>query len=303
MRNRRCSQPGPAFARRRRFRGVTSRDHHSRGVSRSARAHLAFEPLEDRTLLSATVANGLLSVVGSDQGDAMHLTAGPNLGDVALFGVPGVPDGTVFSGVAAVDVDALAGDDFITIDPLGLLEDPQLPTPCYDVAGGPGSDTIEIAALVGAPGYGRDYRIDAGEGNNTTRLLLGDGTGGESPPEGTTVEVAYQSGDGADVLEVQYTGPVEVEFRLTAMTAGGEDAVSSFRRPGRGASRSSRCCPPRSKTRPSRPPFRRPTPPTPSFFPPVPGQMRSNSMRGSIPPTRASWPPTSTSTRAKAMTW
>jgi hypothetical protein len=183
--------------------------------------------LEGRTLLTATLdANGLLTILGTDQADVMLLKAGPNVGDVALFGVPEVQDGTIFQKVREVTIDALAGDDSIRIDPLGLLQDPQAPTPCFDVGGGPGSDTIEITTLVGAPGYARDFRIGTGDGDNVTRLVFGNGLQGQVPLEGLRIEVQYQSGAGADTLDVEYAGPLEVDFHLTIDTGGGDDTVN-----------------------------------------------------------------------------
>jgi hypothetical protein len=112
---------------------------HARG-SRCARPTLPLPPyawhgiewLEPRLPLAASVMDGLLNITGSPFADDIALAAGPNTGDVALFGVPGVQDGTLFRDIRAVKVDALAGDDRVRIGPIDLTPPSpnQDPAPC-----------------------------------------------------------------------------------------------------------------------------------------------------------------------------
>jgi hypothetical protein len=185
--------------------------------------------LDDRSLPSAVLGqDGVLHILGSEAGDSLRLSPGPNPGDVALHGVPGVNDGTVFPGVRAVRLDALAGDDHIhALLPAmrQYVQDAQSPPPSCDFGGGAGSDTIDIAVLVGAPGSARDLVIDAGPGANRTSVQFGDGSRGMPPPVAPAVRTRYRSGAGDDLFGVRYQGPLAVRFEVQADTGGGDDQV------------------------------------------------------------------------------
>lgn len=190
--------------------------------------NVAAEVLEDRTLLSATLDdNGRLTVVGTEEADAIRLAAGPNVGDVVLFGVEGVKNGTVVSGVNSLQVDLLHGDDSLRIAPIQFLQDDRFPTaPAVFVTGGEGSDYITVVASVGGVGHARDYLVDAGDGDNETVLRFGDGTDGQRPMPGTSLNVEYLSGDGNDGVRVNYLGPWEVNLKYVLNSGGGDDGVN-----------------------------------------------------------------------------
>lgn len=89
--------------------------------------------------------------------------------------------------------------------------------------GGTGDDVLAIRSAV--TGGSQHWQIDAGEGDNETQLLFGDGTQGQMPPQGTRIEADYRSGNENDRLTAHYAGPLEVEFNLLADTGGGDDVV------------------------------------------------------------------------------
>ena len=73
---------------------------------------LALESLEARRLLSADLSpEGVLVLTGTDQGDTMSVEAGDAAGQVVVFGVEGVTDGTVFEGVNSLRLRLLGGND------------------------------------------------------------------------------------------------------------------------------------------------------------------------------------------------
>lgn len=136
------------------------------------------EVLEQRTLLSAVVEHGVLSIVGSERADGIRLAAGREVGDVVVFGVPDVPDGTVFSGVGAIDIDTLGGDDAVQVEPLRLARNPLIASAFLDISAGAGNDTIDVRR---SRGFGFvemgdagaalcELRIDGGEGDNSATV-------------------------------------------------------------------------------------------------------------------------------------
>lgn len=70
-----------------------------------------FEALEARRMLSASFEDGVLRIEGSQDADAIIIEAGEFDGMVTVWGVPGVADGTVFSGVDRIRVALGRGDD------------------------------------------------------------------------------------------------------------------------------------------------------------------------------------------------
>ncbi len=125
-----------------------------------------FEPLEQRTLLSAQLLdNGTLDVFGSRDSETIvaQEVAGAG-GQVRLFGVPGVEDATVFEGVRKLRIRMRAGNDLSRIDgtPLdtegGIME--------IRIFGGAGRDQLEIVST--------DGRLIGGRGNDTLFGGLGE---------------------------------------------------------------------------------------------------------------------------------
>src|SRR5688572_16995590 len=143
-----------------------------------------FESLEARTLLSATIVNGVLTIEGSDNIDTLSVTYAlqddrilyrQKLGDKALR--------TKYfnrSEVTSIQISALAGNDSIIVH----LEQ-SIPLKVY---GGRGNDTVSIL------NSGRSY-VSGGQGNDTIQ-----GGAGRDNLEGGGGNDVLQGMDGADVL-------------------------------------------------------------------------------------------------------
>ena len=148
---------------------------------------LEFEPLEPRTLLSASfdMGSGLLTIEGTQNNDAITVSAGQELGQVSLKGVDGVEKGTIFSGVEAIQINSLGGDDKITIrnSVVDAAGDPIDVT----INAGDGNDRIKV-------GDG-DNVINAGEGKN--KITTGDGDDVITTGSG---DDSIKAGDGINVI-------------------------------------------------------------------------------------------------------
>ena len=153
---------------------------------RSRSRRLALEPLENRALLAASVDGaGLLTIVGTERADVIVVSAGPTAGSVSLRGVAGVPRGTVFTGVAAIQVMTLGGSDRVIIganvrDSAGGLIGVVIDT-------GRGNDTVD-------GGEGAD-EIRTGDGNDVVR-----GRGGVDDIWLGTGNDIGNGGEGADTI-------------------------------------------------------------------------------------------------------
>lgn len=173
------------------------------------------QPLEPRLALSATVTvDGVLVVIGSPTADTVVATAGGN-GVVTLSGVPGVPNGTQFTGVNSVAIDVKSGDDSVTVS--GNLRNTIGQPAGLSILGGNGADTINLSGLLNASpifvngGNGNDALtgsqvadlLKGGKGNDTAfggpandRL---DGQKGNDLLVGSTGNDSCFGGDGADI--------------------------------------------------------------------------------------------------------
>jgi hypothetical protein len=76
------------------------------------------ESLETRQLMAADFSGGILSLSGSTANDQMELFS-RGLGIVEVNGVPGVANGTRYSGVNELRIDSSTGDDTIKLDGIG----------------------------------------------------------------------------------------------------------------------------------------------------------------------------------------
>lgn len=180
-----------------RSRNVTSQRPRSR--------RLAVESLENRALLTATLdGTGLLTVVGTERADAIVISAGPTAGSVSLRGVAGIPRGTMFTGVTAIQVSMLGGGDRLTIganirdgggDLIGVVVD-----------AGRGHDRID--------GGDGDDEIRAGDGNDIVR-----GRGGADEIWLGAGNDSSNGGDGADTIHGD-------DGRDTIVGAAGDDSLS-----------------------------------------------------------------------------
>jgi Ca2+-binding RTX toxin-like protein len=124
---------------------------------------MMFENLENRSMLSATLANGVLTVTGTAQKDSIHVVeAGKNL-KVSVNGVK--PVTFAKTAVKSLVVNALAGNDVIELG-RGV--------PAAVINGGDGNDRIrgtDNADTIDA-GAGNDW-VSAGRGNDS--VTGGDG--------------------------------------------------------------------------------------------------------------------------------
>lgn len=148
-------------------------------------SHNYFEPLEQRQLLSATLANGVLTVTGSNANEVISVTVAPD----GIFRMTQVHENGVrtFNSrlrIRKVVVNALAGDDTVTI---GAGIGPAV------LNGGKGSDSLSGGAdddvlrgqagndvLIGGDGAdiligGRGFdHLDGGPGADTFRARDGE---------------------------------------------------------------------------------------------------------------------------------
>src|SRR5947199_5741807 len=95
------------------------------------------EPLESRTLLSVSVDNGTLNIVGTDAADNIRMRVAR---DKSLLKVWVNDQVSLFpkADVTAINVDAGAGDDIVMISQIGgLIEIPAT------ILGGEGNDALQ----------------------------------------------------------------------------------------------------------------------------------------------------------------
>ncbi len=149
-----------------------------RGGSHVRNTHAAeVENLEDRTLLSATLVAGVLTVTGTAQGDQIRLRVEGNQLDVHENDVK---TSFALANVTQITVNALGGDDRVTI-----------------------SRAITINATVNG-GEGND-RIKGGSGNDTLNGNAGndkiDGRDGNDNINGGEDEDYLRGGDGNDIID------------------------------------------------------------------------------------------------------
>jgi Ca2+-binding RTX toxin-like protein len=148
-------------------------ERHERVLGSTAGAALvrpiALERLEPRTLLSATLDSGMLTLMGTGGNDQIVVTAGAQPGQVAVAGVEGVEDGTVFDGVDFLAILGLAGHDHLQLA-AGVLDTSGVPM-AANLVGGEGNDTLYggDGDDILSGGMGRD-RLVGGEGAD---LLFG----------------------------------------------------------------------------------------------------------------------------------
>ncbi len=140
------------------------------------------EPLDQRVLLSAQLTGGVLTLTGTDNADDLAVMADPTFIDVLDAKVNGATSYYSLASVTKIDIDALGGDDRITIDP--ALDSLAYPA---SVSGGAGNDRITTGA-------GADT-IDAGDGNDK---VYANG-GADSILGGAGSDTIY-GGDGADTI-------------------------------------------------------------------------------------------------------
>jgi Ca2+-binding RTX toxin-like protein len=172
-----------------------------------AQAFRGLEPLEDRTLLSATLtAEGVLRIEGTVGDDVIAVVAGQNAGEVTVVQAPGVEDGAVFAGVGRIVIRGFDGGDLISLRPSQQLQ-PQAAVFDYrnpdgnpmaiTIAGGNGDDRIfgsDQTDLV-TGGYGADLLMGFGGDD------LLNGKQGRDHIEGGAGNDQLFGGPGADQID------------------------------------------------------------------------------------------------------
>ncbi|MEM6334553.1 MAG: G8 domain-containing protein [Planctomycetota bacterium] len=153
------------------------------------------EPLETRVLLSATLADGVLTVTGTEANDQIAIVAGSQPGQVTLTGADGVESARTFENIDRVLVQTGDGNDTIRVlgNPLDANGDPL----DFTVDAGNGNDKIILAD--------GDDTVSAGKGKDTIRTFGGDdrvwaGKGADRAKTGDGDDV-IRGGDGKDKLK------------------------------------------------------------------------------------------------------
>jgi len=136
-----------------------------------------FERLEPRMLLSATLVDGTLTLTGTEANDRIEIEAGPADGDVAVEGVAGVDDDTVFNGVDAIIINTLGGNDRVEIGS-GVV------------------DTIGAAIGVVIDGGSGNDKLEGGDGDDDI-----DGGSGKDKIHGHDGDDTLNGGDGGDKID------------------------------------------------------------------------------------------------------
>lgn len=147
------------------------------------------EPLEPRLALSASLSSqGVLVIVGNAIRNTV-LVQPAGVGFVNLFGVPGVTDGTTFSGILRITADLKSGDDTFTVSTLTGATG--LPVP-ITVLGGNGRDFFNFNSTTSP--------INANGGNGNDNIYSADGDDKLSGGKGDDL---ISGGPGNDRLDGQ----------------------------------------------------------------------------------------------------
>ena len=119
-------------------------------------------------MLSATLDNGLLMLIGTNQSDDIEISAGDVNGQVVVRGVDGVDDGTRFDDVDTIEIEGLGGHNTINVGDGIVDSEGTLVELAITTLGG--RDRIEVGdnnAMIDT-GDRRDT-ITVGNGNNIIR--------------------------------------------------------------------------------------------------------------------------------------
>ncbi len=140
------------------------------------------ETLDRRVLLAAQLTNGTLVLTGTDNADDIAVMADATFINVVEAKVNGAANYYSLAAITQIKIDALGGDDRITIDP--ALDSLAYPA---SVSGGAGNDRITA-------GSGADT-IDAGDGNDKVYA-----NGGADLITGGSGNDTVYGGDGNDTI-------------------------------------------------------------------------------------------------------
>jgi hypothetical protein len=142
----------------------------------------ALEALESRQLLTVSVDGGILFVTGTTGNDTITVIRDPVVKGMLRVGVNSFYNAVDQGSIKQIRVDALAGDDRITVD----QSNGRIATP-LNAAGGDGNDSI-------TGGSGADG-LSGGAGNDVLR-----GAAGKDVLDGGAGNDTLVGGDGRDVL-------------------------------------------------------------------------------------------------------
>jgi Ca2+-binding RTX toxin-like protein len=188
------------------IRFTPSTHRHARLPAATGTRH---EPLEGRVLMAAAtaaVADGLLTITGTDARDSVEINAGDAPGRVVAFINR---SGQVFDGVSRISVSGGLGNDFVTVNPALTIP--------ATLDGGAGGDRLFGGAgddlLLG--GDGSDDIFD-GSGNDT----VSGGHGNEVFDPGPGAD-SYSGGDGNDVLNY-FARTADLDISLDGQANDGE---------------------------------------------------------------------------------
>ena len=141
------------------------------------------EPLEPRKLLSASLAENVLTVVGTHKNDVITVTINARTTNQISVSVNGAVQRFLLSDVQEIDIIAGRGNDFVYVDP----HQPKL-IATTKITGGDGKDTIQ-------GGAGKD-RIEGNDGNDII-----DGGGGRDIIYGGAGNDKIDGNDGNDFID------------------------------------------------------------------------------------------------------
>lgn len=138
----------------------------------------------------ATASGAVLTVLGSESTDLMQIRFVSTPGQVEVFGVPGTPDGTSFTGITRLELRSFGGFDNIHVqsfsvavpqldidtgtDNSEVLLDIKVPTTAalvmahVDVRGGALDDKVDLRIDSDAEQFQLAWKVTAGEGKNET---------------------------------------------------------------------------------------------------------------------------------------
>ncbi|MDJ0942882.1 MAG: hypothetical protein QNJ30_05440 [Kiloniellales bacterium] len=154
---------------------------------------------------------GTLEVLGSAGSDSITISVGPAAGEVTLFGVPGVADGTVFTGVDRLAVSTFNGDDTVELD----LEVAAIRV---DIDTSTGADVVKVAQRTppGAAELAAAFNFVTSTNADSIEFAL------ESSAAEVDLDIGFRTDTNADqvklLLDQQVPGTVQLDVDGTLGT-------------------------------------------------------------------------------------
>lgn len=162
-------------------------------------------------LAAASQTGGTLAVTGSFADDSIQIRVGPFAGDVAVFGVPGIADGTVFTGVDRLEVSTENGGDTVEFD----IETDAVQV-WLNTGSGADSVKIEMRTPAGAVELAAAFTIFTGTNSDSVELKL------DSRAAEVALAVDFDTSTNSDqvsvLVEQQVPGNVAIDVNGTLST-------------------------------------------------------------------------------------